>query len=335
MIRSHYKIAFVFFVLASVLRAQPPMEPTDSKPLPPHHNVSYGPHERNVLDLWPAKSDEPTPVLIFLHGGGFVGGDKWHLDPALLTGCLDASISVASANYRFSNHAIFPASMLDGARAIQFLRTKAAEWNLDPTRIAAAGSSAGAGITLWVGFKDDLADPKSDDPILRESTRLSALVIYGGQCSYDPRFIREKIGGRAWEHPALTKLFGITPEELDSPKAYALYEQATMINFVTPDDPPVYGFYVEPLEPLPPGPNTGPTLNYPQFGQPIEGAQKPGEGIHHPTFGYLLKEKMEANQLECIVRHRTELEEAKRRSADQVAAEIVTFLIKHFKMKAK
>lgn len=328
-------VAGFALLFTSTVCAQPPMEPTNSKPLPSHHNVVYGSHERNVLDLWPAKSDDPTPVLIFFHGGGFIGGDKWNLDPDLLQRCLDMGISVASANYRFSTHAPFPASMLDGARAIQFIRSKAVEWKLDPKRIAAAGSSAGAGITLWVGLKEDLADSKSTDPILRESTRLSALVIFGGQCSYDPRFIRENIGGRAWEHPALPKLFGITPDELDSPKAYALYEQTSMINFVTPDDPPVFGYYVESPDPLPQGPNTGPTLNYSQFGQPIEGAQKPGEGIHHPNFGYLLKEKMDGAGVGCIIRHRTDFDAAKENPAHRANEQIVAFLLKHFTMVAE
>ena len=43
---------------------------------PTHGNVSYGKHERNVLDFWQAKSDKPTPVVICIHGGGWIGGDK-------------------------------------------------------------------------------------------------------------------------------------------------------------------------------------------------------------------------------------------------------------------
>ena len=40
------------------------------------HDVRYGPHERNVLDLWLVKSDKPTPLVLFIHGGGFQTGDK-------------------------------------------------------------------------------------------------------------------------------------------------------------------------------------------------------------------------------------------------------------------
>ncbi|MGB9606526.1 MAG: hypothetical protein ACPL88_11690, partial [Bryobacteraceae bacterium] len=56
------------------------------EPLPPPDaaDVSYGPHERNVLDLWKAHSAKPTPLVIYIHGGGFRAGDKRTLPPALL-----------------------------------------------------------------------------------------------------------------------------------------------------------------------------------------------------------------------------------------------------------
>ena len=96
-------------------------------------------YERNVLDLWKAKSDRPTPLVIYIHGGGFRSGDKSSVDARLLDRCLDAGISVAALNYRLSSQAPFPAPMLDSARAVQFLRSRASQWNLDPARFAATG----------------------------------------------------------------------------------------------------------------------------------------------------------------------------------------------------
>src|SRR5262245_45713222 len=72
---------------------------------PSHERVKYGPHERNVLDVWLAKSDRPTPVLVSIHGGGFAKGDK-SVSPDLLRRCLDSGISVAAITYRFSNQEI-------------------------------------------------------------------------------------------------------------------------------------------------------------------------------------------------------------------------------------
>ena len=300
------------FMLAAIValaaaEAQPPSEMTSSKPPPQFRNVPYGDHERNVLDLWQAPAEGARPLVIFFHGGGFIGGDKWTLDPALLAACLKEGISVASANYRFSRHQPYPGPMDDGARAVQFLRLHADEYGLDVTRVALVGSSAGAGISLWIAYRDEMAEPDNADPVLRQSTRVSAVAVYGGQSSYDPRFVRELVGGRAWEHPALPMLFGVKPDELtrlDAPEVYALYEDAAAINHITKDDPPTFGFYVEPKEKLPPGPHPGPSIYYEGFGKALPDQPKPGAMIHHASFGVSLKEKLEPLGIPWVLKHK-------------------------------
>jgi len=274
----------------------------EAKPPPDLANVSYGPHERNVMDVWKARSDRPTPLLVFIHGGGFQGGGKEAVQAYLLNGCLANGISVASINYRLSPEVKFPAHYMDSARAIQFARTKAKEWNLDPKRVAASGGSAGAGTSLWIGFHDDMADPKNSDPVLRESTRLSCMVVFGAQSTYDPRVIKKLVGGRAHEHPALPGFYGLTEEEYQSDKAYKRYEAASAINYLTRDDPPVYAFYNEARK-LPENP-------------------KAGQGIHSINFGTYLKEKMDGLGIECVVRHQDENPDLSR--------ETIAFLKKHF-----
>ncbi len=269
--------------------AEPPRHPEPSKPKPDFANLRYGPHERNVLDLWKAKpksgkTAEPTPVVVFFHGGGFRMGDKASVPGWLVANCLDAGISVASANYRLSNTATFPAPMLDGARAIQYLRSRSNELGLDPGRMGASGSSAGAGIALWIGFHDDLAEPRSPDPIARQLTRLTGIGVDGAQTSYDPRFIQRVIGGRAHEHSALKSFYGLSDSERDTPKAHQLYEAASPICYATAGDPPVILFYMEPDEPLP-------------------ADAEPGQGIHHPRFGAALKAQLDPLGVECTVRH--------------------------------
>jgi acetyl esterase/lipase len=140
-------------------------------------DIKYGEHERNILDLWLARADEPTLLVIFYHGGGFRAGDKRRSMPVpLLLKLLEAGISVAGVNYRLTDSAPFPAQMHDSARALQFIRHYAGEHNIDPSRIGATGGSAGAHISMWLAFHDDLADPDNEDPIRRESTRLTAIV---------------------------------------------------------------------------------------------------------------------------------------------------------------
>ena len=95
-----------------------------------------------VVRPWPA--DKPTPLLFFIHGGGWMGGDKNGINPKPY---LDAGISVVSVNYRYISQAqeVVPpvkAPLHDAARALQFVRSKAREWNLDTQRVCGCGGSA-------------------------------------------------------------------------------------------------------------------------------------------------------------------------------------------------
>src|SRR5438105_5888929 len=138
-------------------------------------NVAYGTHPRQVLDFYQAKSDTPTPVVFCIHGGGWRNGDKSGYRAGAKR-YLDAGISVVAINYRMVPEATekgveppvkWPLS--DAARALQFVRSKAKQWNLDKTRVGATGGSAGGCASLWLAFHDDLADPKSDALVAREA----------------------------------------------------------------------------------------------------------------------------------------------------------------------
>ena len=249
---------------------------------PTHANVKYGPFRRNVMDVWLAKSDKPTPVLVSIHGGGFRGGNK-SVSDGILKESLDSGISVVAITYRLSDEAIAPAQFLDSARAIQFIRHNGKEWNLDPTRIAATGGSAGAGISLWLGFHEDLADPDNEDPVLRQSTRLTCMAVYNGQTSYDPRFIRDLFPDTTtYKESALAQLFGVDLNKLDDlpQEKYRLFEEVSALPHLTKDDAPAALFYASKLE------------------TPITSQ---GIGIHHPRFGKALKEKMDELDIECEV----------------------------------
>ena len=181
-------------------KVKPPIKPPTydaSIPKPTLTGIQYGKHERNILDFWKAPSDSPTPLVFVIHGGGWRGGNKellhYYVDTAVL---LKEGISVVAINYRLVEHAqgIQPpvkAPLYDAARALQFVRSKADEWNIDKTRIGAAGESAGACSSLWLAYHDDLADPKSKDPIARESTRLLCTSVIGAQTTLDPKKMKE------------------------------------------------------------------------------------------------------------------------------------------------
>lgn len=272
---------------------------------PTYANVSYGPHERNVMDVWIAKSDKPTPVLFSIHGGGFRGGNKG-VDGGLLKACLDNGISVVAITYRLSQDAIAPAPFLDSARAVQFVRSKAKEWKLDKSRIASSGGSAGAGISLWLAFHHDLEDQNSSDPVRQESTRLKCAVVYNGQTTYDPREIRKLIPeADTFRHSALVQLYGVDLSkglENIAPEKLELFEECSPITHFTKTDPPVLLAYATDLK-------TKITTQ--------------GIGIHHPRFGKLLKKKMDDLAVECIV------STASKRGSQEWINETMDFLKKH------
>lgn len=273
-----------------------------------YKDIKYGPHELQAMDLFQVNSDKPTPLIIYIHGGGFRGGDKRGVYTDFLYQCFAVGISHASFNYRLSNEVSFPAFHQDCMRAVQFLRYHAERFNLDPSRFASTGGSAGAGISMWLAFKDDMADPENDDPIARQSTRLTCIAVLNGQSSYDPYFA-ESIGlPKVTEMPFFLPFYGIEKEEIDSPKAKELYKEASAINFITSDDVPVW-------------------LDYYYKNEPITEKTSLDAIIHHPKFGIALKEWMDELGLECILQYPGHPE------GDRVTA--FDFIAKHFGIMEK
>ena len=247
-------------------------------------NVPYGSHERQVLDFYPAASDKPTPVVFYIHGGGWQGGDK-KTNPKVY---LDKGISVVAINYRYVRNAVeekveppVKAPLSDAARALQFVRSKAAEWNLDKKRIGATGGSAGACSSLWLAFHDDLADPGSKDPVSRESTRLYCAAVNGAQVSLDPKELREwmpnyRYGAHAFGLSSFESLFDNRAEVLKWIKEYSPIEH------VSKDDPPIAMFYGGEV--------------------PVVGAS-PKDPTHSGIMGLKLEERLKAAGVDVVLVH--------------------------------
>lgn len=219
---------------------------------PTKADVPYGSHPKQVLHFWRAASDKPTPLLFYIHGGGWANGDR-ALGASRVTNMLAHGVSVVSVEYRFINEAtadrVVPpvkGPMLDCARALQFVRSQAKEWNIDKKRIGASGGSAGACTSLWLAFHDDLADPKSADLVARESTRLACAAVGAPQTSLDPKQMREwtpnsRYGAHAFGVSGNFDAFVAAREKI-MPwiKEYSPYE------LVSSDDPPVYLYFSTP-----------------------------------------------------------------------------------------
>lgn len=270
-------------LLAALLLAPSIARAQSGQPEPTLADVRYGPHDRNVLDVYQAQTREPAPVLIYFHGGGWLAGDKKPVNAAPF---VRSGITVVAANYRFTkghaDAAPYPAPMEDGARVVQFVRSKAAEWNIDPDRVALTGGSAGAVMSMWIAYRDDMAKPDSEDPVERFSTRVTCIVPMAGPTTLDPDVILKRIGGNPQIHPALLPFFDVENlSELRQQEKRRLVEEASPVTHVTPDDPPTYLHYGFPLGGTPLPPDADINLS-----------------IHHPEFGVLLKEKLDAAGVE-------------------------------------
>jgi len=258
-------------------RSRPQLRP------PTHKDVKYGTHEQNVLDFYQAESDKPTPLAVFIHGGGFRGGSKRNLNAGTLRKLLDAGISVAAVEYRFVSDRPLPAAHHDSLRAIQFIRSKASQWNIDKKRVGAFGGSAGAQICMWLAFHDEMAEPSSRDPVRRESSRLRCVATNGGQTTMDFEWWKRWIPGYDKPHRNLTEVFGeVTDEELRK-----IVKDISALSLITSDDPPIFMSYgMRPDAPVPDDPS-----------------RAQGWKVHHVTFGVKLKEKMDELGVEADLKY--------------------------------
>lgn len=266
-------------------------------PEPTHKDVAYGKHPKQVMHVWLARSDKPTPLLFFVHGGGWQGGNRMnrHLT-GMLPNLLQKGISAVSVEYRFIKEAVgegieppVKAPLHDAARALQFVRSKSDEWNLAPEKVIACGGSAGACTSLWLAFHDEMADPNSDDPISRQSTRLMAAAVIGAQTTLDPAQMIEwtpnskygshafgifKEGAKNWQQD-----FAKFLENRESISEWiAEYSPYAL---VSSDDPPVYLFYT----------------SKPGIGKP----QK--DPTHTSNFGVKLQQHCRAKGVKCELQY--------------------------------
>ena len=137
-------------------------------------------HERQKLDLYVPDTGENLPLIIWIHGGAWRGGDKTHYMPIEY---LKAGYAGASINYRLSQHAIFPAQIEDVKAAVRWLRANAETYRLDPNRFAAWGSSAGGHLVAMLGTAGDVKEFEVGEN-LEVSSRVQAVVDYFGPTDF-------------------------------------------------------------------------------------------------------------------------------------------------------
>jgi acetyl esterase/lipase len=180
------------------------------------NNIPYGEAggQKLLLDAYRPFATEtaPRPAIVFIHGGGWVGGDKKDFRD-MSTGAAKLGYVAFSINYRLatetSNH--WPAQLDDSQRAVRWVRANAAKYGVDPQRIGALGASAGGHLVAFLGTTD--TRDNSDPALAQYSSRVGCVVDMFGPTDLTDDFASKVTGGAA-VNDLLRKLLGVRPEEM-------------------------------------------------------------------------------------------------------------------------
>ena len=201
------------------------------------------------LDVFvPGGGTAPRPLVVFVHGGSWAHGSKavvrggsGERTEVLRDVLLDHGYAVASVEYRFSQVARFPAQLHDVKAAVRYLRARAADLHLDPTRFAVAGESAGGHLADLVGYTGMVHDPRleGDLGITGVSSAVSAVVSYYGVSDLS-RVVPDRLDagcprGQSGVASPEGRLVGVDPE---SPRDAEVVRRANPTTYVGVTSPP-------------------------------------------------------------------------------------------------
>ena len=198
-----------------------------------HRDITYvtDGHERQKLDLYVPDTGENLPLIIWVHGGAWLGGDKRHYNPREY---LKSGYAGASINYRLSQHAIFPAQIEDVKAAVRWLRANAETYRLDSDRFAAWGSSAGGHLVAMLGTTGDVNEFEVGEN-LEVSSRVQAVVDYYGPTDFlqmDAHRLPDGLVHDAPDSPESKLVGGPIQEHKDR------VAKANPVTYVSEDDSP-------------------------------------------------------------------------------------------------
>ncbi len=228
-------------------------------------DISYDNKARTQFDIWLPNSNTPTGLVIYVHGGGFTSGDKdfvysvqsggaWDF-PSDIRFLLQNNIAVATIRYTLLNPTGetegIKKPMGDVRRALQYIRSRASDFNIAKDKIILAGNSAGAGTSLWIAFNNDFANATSSDPVLRESSRVKGVVARETQASYniEDRWVNDVFVdyGVTWsqilanETGNIQKIYGVSSTVQYESAAIDTYRaEVDMLALMSADDPEIW-----------------------------------------------------------------------------------------------
>jgi len=197
-----------------------------------YRDLHYGQeHERQALDLYLPPGQGPWPLIVWVHGGAFRAGSK---EGPLPMACLLQGFAIASIGYRLSQHALWPAQIVDCKAAVRWLRAHADEYALDSTRLAAWGCSAGGHLSAMLGLSAHVSKWERGDNLACSSS-VQAVVDWFGPTDFlqmDAHRLPEGMVHNLADSPESELVGGPIQAHPDRVAA------ANPITYVRPDAPP-------------------------------------------------------------------------------------------------
>ncbi|MBI4558746.1 MAG: alpha/beta hydrolase [Candidatus Hydrogenedentes bacterium] len=190
-------------------------------------NLEYGKVGDKSLELdlyYPANLSKAVPALIFIHGGGWKGGNRSDYRYYTVRYAKRGYV-VATISYRFAPENLFPAAVEDAKCAARWLRANAGKYHVDPQKIGVLGGSAGGHLSMMVGYSSEVPELDGPGGNAGVSSRVQAVVNLYGPCDLTTPF--------AQKADVVQGFIGKTYEE-----APDLYAKASPITYLSKDDPP-------------------------------------------------------------------------------------------------
>lgn len=205
-------------------------------------DISYADQsDTQKLDIYlPNEGEGPFPVIVAIHGGGFMMGSKTGGDLSSMLKGVENGYAVVSVDYRLSEEEIFPAAISDVKAAIRYIKANAEQYNLDPEKIAVWGDSAGGNLAALAGTSTDDEYLNGDnEENLEYSSEVQAVVDWFGPLEFlkmDEQFaetgVTPKFGATSSDSSPESKYIGgnITENQEQA-------EKANPSNYISEDDP--------------------------------------------------------------------------------------------------
>ena len=177
-----------------------------------------GADRKEKLDLYyPSGDFRPNRgAVVFIHGGGFTGGDKAEYRSASVSADLcRAGYVVVSCNYVLgskSKEGVWPQNIADCRNAVRWVRAHAKELGVNPDKVAVAGGSAGGYLALMVGLSDDKTGP-GGDPAAKVSAKVSAVIDMYGVVNFSKHGKGDVVGASAAEQQAYLPELQCDPQD--------------------------------------------------------------------------------------------------------------------------